>query len=126
MLAAMLDPRWLVAVILVGPLLALVSVNFSVMISSRVNDPRVAEQLTALLIMPLLAVFFGQMAGLFVLNRNLILLGCAVSAADRRDLDLSLHADFRAGDDLDALEVSDLMTDCLSGSVFCRSRKQPG
>jgi ABC-2 type transport system permease protein len=75
MLAAMLDARWLVAVTLVGPLLALVSVNFSVIISSRVNDPRVAEQLTALLIIPLLAIFFGQMAGLFVLNRNLILLG---------------------------------------------------
>lgn len=75
MLSAMLDVRWLAAVFLVGPLLALVSVNFSVIISSRVNDPRVAEQVTALLIVPLLAVFFGQMAGLFVLNRNLILIG---------------------------------------------------
>jgi ABC-2 type transport system permease protein len=75
MYAAIIDFRWLVAIFLVGPLLALVSVNFSVIISSRVNDPRVAEQLTALLIVPLLAVFFGQMAGLFVLNRQLILLG---------------------------------------------------
>jgi ABC-2 type transport system permease protein len=75
MYAAILDLRWLVAVFLVGPLLALVSINFSVIISSRVNDPRVAEQLTALLIVPLLAVFFGQMAGLFVLNRELILIG---------------------------------------------------
>jgi ABC-2 type transport system permease protein len=48
-----------------------------VIISSRVNDPRVAEQLTALLIIPLLAVFFGQMAGLFILNRDLILIGAA-------------------------------------------------
>jgi ABC-2 type transport system permease protein len=66
MYTAILDIRWLAAVFLVGPLLALVSVNFSVIISSRVNDPRVAEQLTALLIVPLLAVFFGQMAGLFI------------------------------------------------------------
>ena len=77
MYSAIVDIRWLAAVILVGPLLALVSVNFSVIVSSRVNDPRVAEQLTALLIIPLLAVFFGQMAGLFVLNRNLILVGAA-------------------------------------------------
>lgn len=77
MYSAILDIRWLVAVFLVGPLLALVSVNFSVIVSSRVTDPRVAEQLTALLIIPLLAVFFGQMAGLFVLNRNLILVGAA-------------------------------------------------
>jgi ABC-2 type transport system permease protein len=77
MYAAIVDIRWLVAVFLVGPLLALVSVNFSVIVSSRVTDPRVAEQLTALLIVPLLAIFFGQMAGLFVLNRNLILIGAA-------------------------------------------------
>jgi len=77
MYAAVVDIRWLAAVFLVGPLLALVSVNFSVIVSSRVNDPRVAEQLTALLIVPLLAIFFGQMAGLFVLNRNLILIGAA-------------------------------------------------
>jgi ABC-2 type transport system permease protein len=77
MYSAILDIRWLAAVFLVGPLLALVSVNFSVIISSRVNDPRVAEQLTALLIVPLLAIFFGQMAGLFVLNRDLILIGAA-------------------------------------------------
>jgi ABC-2 type transport system permease protein len=75
--SAIVDIRWLAAVFLVGPLLALVSVNFSVIVSSRVNDPRVAEQLTALLIVPLLLVFFGQMAGLFVLNRNLILVGAA-------------------------------------------------
>jgi ABC-2 type transport system permease protein len=75
MYAAIFDLRWLIAIFLVGPLLALVSVNFSVIVSSRVNDPRVAEQLTALLIVPLLAVFFGQMAGLFVINRELILIG---------------------------------------------------
>ena len=77
MYLAIVDIRWLAAVFLVGPLLALVSVNFSVIVSSRVNDPRVAEQLTALLIVPLLLIFFGQMAGLFVLNRDLILIGAA-------------------------------------------------
>ncbi len=73
--AAMMDARWLIAVFLVGPLLSLVSVNVSIMISSRVTDPRAAEQLTALLVVPLLAVFFGQFAGLFVINRELILYG---------------------------------------------------
>jgi ABC-2 type transport system permease protein len=72
-LAALLDPMWWLAVIFVGPLLAILSVNFSIMVSSRVNDPRVAEQLSAVVILPLLAVFFGQMFGLFFLNRQLIL-----------------------------------------------------
>jgi ABC-2 type transport system permease protein len=72
--SAMMDVRWLLAVYLVGPLLALMAVNFSIMVSSRVNDPRVAEQLSALIIVPILAIFFGQLSGLFILNRQLILL----------------------------------------------------
>jgi ABC-2 type transport system permease protein len=76
--AALLDPMWLIAIFLAGPLMAVLSVNFSIMVSSRVNDPRVAEQLSAVVILPLLAVFFGQIAGLFVLNSALILIMCIV------------------------------------------------
>ena len=43
------------------------------MISSRVNDPRAAEQLSSLVILPLLLLFFGQISGLFLLNATLIL-----------------------------------------------------
>ena len=73
-ISALLDPIWWLAVLVIGPLLAILSVNFSIMVSSRVNDPRVAEQLSAIVIIPLLAVFIGQVAGLFILNRQLILL----------------------------------------------------
>jgi ABC-2 type transport system permease protein len=76
--SALLDPMWLIAIFLAGPLMAVLSVNFSIMISSRVNDPRVAEQLSAVVILPLLALFFGQIAGLFVLNSSLILIMCVV------------------------------------------------
>jgi ABC-2 type transport system permease protein len=72
--AALLDPIWLLAVFLVGPLMAVLSVNFSIMVSSRVNDPRVAEQVSTVVILPLLAIFFGQISGLFYLNKTLILL----------------------------------------------------
>jgi ABC-2 type transport system permease protein len=68
----------LIAVFLAGPLLAVLSVNFSIMVSSRVNDPRVAEQLSAVVILPILAIFFGQIAGLFILNSTLILIMCLV------------------------------------------------
>ncbi len=80
-LAALLDPMWWLAVILVGPLLAVLSVNFSIMVSSRVNDPRVAEQLSAVVILPLLAVFFGQISGLFFINRSLVLIFAVVMLA---------------------------------------------
>ncbi len=69
---AMMDARWLLAIFLVGPLMAIMAVNFSVMISSRVNDPRVAEQLSMVVIIPVLGFFFGQVAGLFVINRQII------------------------------------------------------
>jgi ABC-2 type transport system permease protein len=72
LLSALLDPRWLIAIFIVGPLLALLAVEFSLMVSSRVNDPRVAEQISMVIILPVLAGFFGQVAGLFVLNRTII------------------------------------------------------
>jgi ABC-2 type transport system permease protein len=74
MAGALLDPMWLLAVLLVGPLMAVLSVNFSIMVSSRVNDPRVAEQVSTVVILPLLALFFGQISGLFFLNESLILI----------------------------------------------------
>jgi ABC-2 type transport system permease protein len=43
-------------------------VNFSLFVSSRVNDPRVAEQISALLIIPILGLVFAQLAGLIVIN----------------------------------------------------------
>jgi len=72
--AELLDPMWWIAVLLLGPLLAVLSVNFSIIVSSRVNDPRVAEQVSAVVILPILALFFSQIAGLFFLNRALVLL----------------------------------------------------
>ena len=72
LLVALLDPRWLIAIFAVGPLMAVLAVTFSLMVSSRVNDPRVAEQISMVIILPVLAGFFGQVAGLFVLNKQII------------------------------------------------------
>lgn len=71
-LIRLLDPLWLMAIFVVGPLLALAAVSLAVLISSRVNDPRVAEQLSALVVLPLLALFFGQISGLLILNTRLV------------------------------------------------------
>ena len=80
LLSALLDLRWLIAVFVVGPLLAIMAVNVSIMVSSRVNDPRVAEQLSMVVIIPVMAVFFGQLAGLFIINRQLILVAMVILA----------------------------------------------
>jgi ABC-2 type transport system permease protein len=73
LITALLDARWLIAIIVVGPLMALLAVSVSVMVSSRVNDPRVAEQVSMVVLIPVLALFFGQISGLFIINKQLIL-----------------------------------------------------
>lgn len=72
-LGRLLDPIWLVAVLVVGPLLAVAAVSLAVMISSRVTDPRVAEQLSGLVVLPLMLLFFGQITGFLIFNRTLVL-----------------------------------------------------
>ena len=79
-ISSFLDGRWLVAIFVIGPLMALSAVSFSVIISSRVNDPRVAEQVSMIIILPVLAVFFGQLAGIIVLNIGFMIASAFVLA----------------------------------------------
>jgi ABC-2 type transport system permease protein len=75
--------RSVVLYLLVGPLLSMVSLLMTVIISSRVNDPRSAQQLGALVILPITAVFLAQIIGQFLLgNRALMMsaLGLGVSS----------------------------------------------
>jgi len=72
------SPTWLVAVGVVGPLMAALAVNFAIIVSSRVSDPRTAEQVSMVIIVPLLGLLFGQIAGVLVLNVQLML-GVAVA-----------------------------------------------
>jgi len=71
---ALLRPMWLLAVFLLGPLMAFMSVNFSLMVSSQVNDPRVAEQFSALVILPVVGAFMAQMLGVLLLDEMLVLI----------------------------------------------------
>ena len=78
-----LDPMWILAILVVGPLLALMAVCASLMISSRASEPRVAEQLSALIVLPLILLVIGQSLGLILIDRQIILLmGVIVAALD--------------------------------------------
>ncbi len=72
-LGKLFDPLWLSAIFVVGPLLALAGVSLAVMISSRVTDPRVAEQISAIFVLPLIGLFVGQSTGLIFVNERIIL-----------------------------------------------------
>ncbi|MBX3048243.1 MAG: ABC transporter permease subunit [Anaerolineales bacterium] len=71
--AQLFSPLWLLGIFTVGPLLSLAGVSLAVMISSRVSEPRAAEQLTALLVLPITALFMGQLFGLLVVDQTFML-----------------------------------------------------
>jgi hypothetical protein len=54
-----------------GPLLAILATTISLMVSSPVNDPRVDEQIS-MVIIPVLGGFFGQVSVFFVLSTQVI------------------------------------------------------
>lgn len=67
-LSAVVGPRLFLLFCVLGPLVSLVSLQLAVIVSSRVNDPRSAQQLSALVILPVTAVFIAQLVGQFVLG----------------------------------------------------------
>src|SRR5262249_28717150 len=81
--SAFIGPRILLLFSVVAPLLTLVSLLLAVIISSRVNDARSAQQLGALVVLPITVVFVAQLAGPVVLGpRALLLAALALSVLD--------------------------------------------
>jgi ABC-2 type transport system permease protein len=60
---AMLTARTFLLVALVGPAAALVSLQSAIVISSRVNDARTAQQFGVLIVIPLTALLVAQFTG---------------------------------------------------------------
>ncbi len=73
LVSMVVEPIWLLSIFGIGTLLSISGVSLSIMISSRVNDPRVAEQLSSLVVLPLMAIFMGQSFGLFQFDLGLAL-----------------------------------------------------
>ncbi len=57
------DPSWLAGVFLLGPAVGLSSVVAGVIVSARVNDPRVAQQIGGVVIVPIVALVLIQATG---------------------------------------------------------------
>ena len=72
--ALIADPMWLVGMLVAAPLLCVLSVTTAIAISSRVNDPRAAEQLSALLVIPVMVLLFGRIIGFIALNVTTMLI----------------------------------------------------
>jgi ABC-2 type transport system permease protein len=57
------DASWLMGVFVLGPAIGLSSVVAGVIVSSRVTDPRVAQQIGGIIIVPIIAVILLQATG---------------------------------------------------------------
>jgi ABC-2 type transport system permease protein len=77
-LGVVVNVRSALLVLGLGPLAALVALQIAVLVSSRVNDPRTAQQFGALLILPLTGIFVMQFNGLVPLTTPVLLVLLAV------------------------------------------------
>jgi ABC-2 type transport system permease protein len=72
--AAMATLRTLLLVVVVSPAAALVSLQAAIVVSSRVNDARTAQQVGVLIILPLTAVFVAQFSGALLVTAPVLAL----------------------------------------------------
>lgn len=76
--AIVVSPVWLLAMGILSPLFALLSVLVGVIASSRMNDPRAAQQWSALFILPVVGIGMGMMLGVIASSAQTVLLGALV------------------------------------------------
>jgi ABC-2 type transport system permease protein len=67
----LLSPQWLFGILILVPLLTVLASTTGLIISSRVNDARVAEQLGALIVLPVVGLLIAQMAGVILFDMTI-------------------------------------------------------
>lgn len=78
--AIFVDPMWLVALLLLAPLLTVMAVGVGIIVSSRTTDPRAAEQLGSFVVLPLILLVIGVMTGFLQLSAGLFWVAALVVA----------------------------------------------
>jgi ABC-2 type transport system permease protein len=78
---SLIRPVWIVGMVLLSPLLALLSVFSGIVVSSRLNDPRAAQQVTGIFVVPIVALSIAVLAGKIFLSVAVVLLAAAVTLA---------------------------------------------
>ena len=69
---AVVNGRTALLLFVIGPLGALLTLQATIAVSSRANDPRSAQQIAVLLVIPLVGVLIGQIAGAFVITTAML------------------------------------------------------
>jgi ABC-2 type transport system permease protein len=71
-LSVLLSVRTFLIVAVLAPLSSLVALQLAVLASSRVNDPRTAQQIGVLIILPIIGIVIAQFSGAFFLTLPLM------------------------------------------------------
>ncbi len=77
---AILSPAFYLMILLITPLLTILATTIGLMVSSRVNDPRTAEQMGLIVLLPILGLLFAQIAGVITFDISVALLVAGVLA----------------------------------------------
>lgn len=79
-LRAIVGLRLVLMFALLGPLVELAALQVAVIVSSRATDPRSAQQLASVMVLPVTAVFVAQMMGAYVVSLNALFVWAGVCA----------------------------------------------
>lgn len=63
---------------LIAPLVALLGLGLGVIVSSRANDPRTAQQIGGVVVLPIVALIVGQSTGIFLLGLPIVIIAAIV------------------------------------------------
>lgn len=63
---------------LIAPLVALLGLGLGVIVSSRANDPRTAQQIGGVVVLPIVALLVGQSTGIFLLGLPIVIIAAVV------------------------------------------------
>lgn len=72
------SPIWVLAILILGPLLGILAINVGVIVSSRVNDIRMAEQISGMLVLPVIMVGLPLTAAKMLVNWPIFLVSVLV------------------------------------------------
>lgn len=74
---AVAGARFFIMFGVLGPLIEMATLLVSVIVSSRSNDPRAAQQIASLLILPVTGLFIAQLMGVVMIGTAAMLIGAA-------------------------------------------------
>ncbi len=77
---ALLQTKWLLAAGVIAPLLCMLGVGLAVLLSSRLNDARAAQQIGAMVVIPIVGLSIAQTAGKLFLGLQEFVIGALALA----------------------------------------------